>query len=118
MDGYLKRWGKLVADFVTPDVRDRLPVTALIVFQAAIFWVSLHWMEISFACSVPVSGQAIWGWISFIHLFFLPLFVLGFLSAYLRHLRVLYVALLLLGLAVLPLQVWLLNLGYLRCDYL
>lgn len=107
---------ELVADFATPEIRGRFPTILLIVIQLLIFWVSLYWVEISAFCTATKSDA--WTWLGYIHLLFLPLLVLGFVSAYVPKCRPFYITLLCLGLAVLPLQLWLLRNGSLYCDTL
>lgn len=116
MGVYLKRWDKLVADFATPEVRGRFPTVVLIVIQIAVFWVSLDWVEISALCTATRSHG--WAWIGYVHALFLPLLVLGFVSAYVPKCRPFYITFLGLGLSVLPVQVWLLRNGSLYCDSL
>ena len=116
MTRWLNSATALVADFATIEVRGRLPIAILLLIQIVVFWVSLDWIEISALCTATKSGA--WAWIGYIHSLFLPLLVLGFVSAYVRRLRPYYATLLVLGLTILPLQVWLIRNGSLYCDSL
>lgn len=116
----MSRWQnnltQIAADFGSPEVRDRLPITALVIFQFAVFWVSTYWTEISFLCTVPKAGG--WEVLGLAHALFLPLLIVGFVSAYRRSWRPFYITFLSLGVALLGLQVWLLKNGFLYCDSL
>ena len=96
------------------EVRQRTLIYALLILQVVIFLTSVEWSQISLLCTLSTSKQ--WGWIAYIHGMFLALLLLGLISFIWPRLRLWYVVLLCLGLAVLPLQARLVEQGVLFCD--
>lgn len=101
------------------EVRQRLIVGAIMIVQVAILFISLdtNW---SIICTAPAglrpqSVQLAW-WFGLLHFMFLGLLLFALTSFIWPRLRLWYVVLLCLGLAVLPLQARLVEQGVLYCD--
>jgi hypothetical protein len=91
-------------------------VVALLAIQALLLWLSLGPLaQISIFCTGPRSSTVA-GLFGGLHLLFFALVVLGLLSLRFASLRLLYVLLLVMALATLPVQAKLVSSGELRCD--
>lgn len=89
-------------------------IGVLLVLQIALFCVSLDWERMSLFCTVPTSKT--WAWVAYVHIGFAALFLLGAASITWARGRGIYAILLTIGLAVLPLQWWLVSQRLLTCD--
>ena len=90
-------------------------VGILLVAQVILFLVSVSsFMAISVFCSVT-AGEAP-PLFTIIHVAYLGLFLFGVASLFWRPGRKIYIAAIVVALLALPLQLWLLDSGYLRCD--
>ena len=94
----------------------RVAVGILLVAQVVLFLISVSsFMAISVFCSVTTGGSP--PWFTIIHFIYLGLFLFGIASLFFWHLgRKIYIAAILVALIALPIQLWLLDSGYLRCD--
>lgn len=93
----------------------RIVVGILLVVQILLFVVSVSsFMAISVFCSVTTGGTP--PFFTAIHLAYLGLFLFGIFSLFWRAGRKIYIALIILALLALPVQLWLLENGHLRCD--
>ena len=98
-----------------PD-RTRIAAGMLLVAQVILFLVSISsFMAISAFCSVTTGGSL--PLFTIIHFAYLALFIFGALSLFFWRLgRKIYIVAILVALMALPVQLWLLDNGYLRCD--
>ena len=94
----------------------RVAVGLLLVVQVILFLVSISsFMAISVFCSVTTRGAP--PFVTIVHFAYLGLFLFGIASLFFWRLgRKIYVAAIIVALTALPLQLWLLENGYLRCD--
>lgn len=94
----------------------RTAVGILLVVQVILFLVSVSsFMAISVFCSVTTGGSP--PLFTIIHFIYLGLFLFGVASLFFWRLgRKIYAAAIIIALLALPLQLWLLDSGYLRCD--
>ena len=92
------------------------PVVAiLLVAQILLFLVSVSsFMAISVFCTTTTGGAP--PFLAAVHLAYLGLFLFGVASLFWRPGRKIYIGLIIVALMALPLQLWLLDSGYLRCD--
>jgi hypothetical protein len=94
----------------------RLVVAALLALQLLLLWLSLGPLyQISAFCTGP-SSSAVAGVFGGLHVLFLGLVFLGLFALRFAHVRLIYVVVLLLGAAALPIQAKLVAEGELRCD--
>ncbi|HEY0629881.1 MAG TPA: hypothetical protein VGD23_11195 [Sphingomicrobium sp.] len=94
----------------------RVAVGILLIVQVVLFLVSVSsFMAISVFCSVT-AGRAP-PLFTIIHFIYLALFLFGAASLFFWRLgRKIYIAAILVALIALPVQLWLLDSGYLRCN--
>lgn len=96
--------------------RGALLIVALLALQLLLLLASFGpLLEVSVFCAGP-SSSTVAGLFGAVHLLFLGLLLLGALSFRFTSLRMPYAALLLLGLAALPMQASLVSNGQLKCD--
>ncbi|HET9337194.1 MAG TPA: hypothetical protein VFO12_12400 [Sphingomicrobium sp.] len=98
-----------------PD-RTRIAAGILLIAQVALFLVSISsFMAISAFCSIT-TGRSL-PFFTIIHFAYLGLFLFGAASLFFWRLgRKIYIAAISVALMALPVQLWLLDSGYLRCD--
>ena len=93
----------------------RLAVGILLVVQVILFFISVSsFMAISVFCSVTTGGAP--PLITIVHFAYLGLFLFGIASLFWRPGRKIYIVAIMIALIALPVQLWLLDSGYLRCD--
>lgn len=93
----------------------RVAVGILLVAQVILFLISVSsFMAISVFCSVT-AGRAP-PLFALIHLAYAGLFLFGVVSLFWRPGRKIYIILIVVALMALPVQLWLLDSGYLQCD--
>lgn len=94
----------------------RVAVGILLVVQVILFLVSVSsFMAISVFCSVTAGRSP--PLFTIIHFIYLALFLFGVASLFFwRAGRKIYIAAIIVALMALPVQLWLLDSGYLRCD--
>jgi len=92
----------------------RLAVVILLAAQVILFLISVSsFMAISVFCSVTAGGAP--PFFTVIHLAYLGLFLFGLVSLFWRPGRKIYIVAIVIALIALPVQLWLLDSGYLRC---
>lgn len=90
-------------------------VGILLVVQVVLFLVSISsFMAISVFCSITTGDAP--PLFEVIHLAYLGLFLFGIASLFWVPGRKFYIAAIIVALLALPIQLWLLDSGYLRCD--
>lgn len=94
----------------------RVAVGILLIAQVVLFLVSISsFMAISVFCSVTTGGAP--PLITIVHFTYLGLFLFGVASLFFWRLgRKIYIAAIIVALMALPVQLWMLDSGYLRCD--
>ena len=94
----------------------RVAVGILLIAQVILFLVSVSsFMAISVFCSVTTGREP--PFFMIIHFIYLGLFLFGLASLFFWQLgRKIYIAAIVVALMALPVQLWLLDSGYLRCD--
>ena len=94
--------------------RSRIAVIVLLVVQLILFLVSLNaFMSISIFCSLTAGSAP--PFFTILHFAYLGLFLLGIASLFWRPARLIYIAGITIALLALPVQLWLLDSGYLKC---
>ncbi|HEY0629885.1 MAG TPA: hypothetical protein VGD23_11215 [Sphingomicrobium sp.] len=98
-----------------PGDRSRIAVVLLLAVQVILFLVSVNaFMSISIFCSLTAGRSP--PIFTAIHFVYLGLFLLGIASLFWRRGRKIYIAGIVVALLALPVQLWLLDSGQLRCD--
>jgi hypothetical protein len=99
-----------------PPDRTRIATGILLIAQVILFLVSISsFMAISAFCSVT-TGDSL-PFFTIIHFAYLGLFIFGVASLFFWRLgRKIYIAAIIVALMALPVQLWLLENGYLRCN--
>ena len=94
----------------------RVAVGILLVAQVILFLISVSaFSAISVFCSVTTGSAP--QLFTIIHFIYLGLFLFGVASLFFWRMgRKIYIAAILVALVALPVQLWLLDSGYLRCD--
>lgn len=91
-------------------------VVFMLILQVVALWVGLNgYAEITVFCTGPANGWIQWAF-ALLHLSFLGLFALGIASLIWRRVRPVYLILILLCLAALPVQAILVHAHVLKCD--
>ena len=92
-------------------------VASMLFLQVVVLSVSLDaYYEISVFCTGPASSWLSWVF-GLLHLSFLALLALGMASLAWRAARPAYLVMIVVGLAILPIQATLVHSGILKCDF-